>query len=305
VKTIVVSGDLMWNHYLVRTESTPKAHHEATVSTVVEHYYGGAWYTAELVRKACSRPPEVGFRVLEAPREDNVRPGAEFIIHDAYQVCTQSVYQADGRKRKTWRIKDFLGCNLPRTANRPLAVEEDVPDPDLLVIDDVNLGFNEDVRLWPSALAPYAGPIEEQVAAPPEKTHVVYKTSAFPTSKLWKRLLRYFADRLTVIMPVDALRTKCAAISKALSWDQTIEDVVREFEHGACTGELAKCRRVIVHFGPAGAACLSRVPLYGVKLEPPRASLNGPTYDREVCGWSGSSIIPMRWKGPGTRNTRA
>jgi len=264
MKTIVVAGDLMWNHYLVQHESAPKAHHEATVSTVVENCAGGAWYSKDLVELACSNPGHDSVSILCAPRHGNKRPDAGLAVSDAYQVCARFPHIAGDKQPTTWRIKDFLGCRLPEPADRPLVVEHDVPNPDVLLIDDVNLGFNKEDKYdgpWPLALKAGGNP-----------TRIVYKTSASPNSALWKKLLKDFADRMTVVVPADALRTKCAAISKALSWDQTIEDVVREFEHGACTSELAKCRRVIVHFGPAGAACLSRVPLHGVDAEAdPRA----------------------------------
>jgi hypothetical protein len=250
-KTVVVCGDLIWNHYLKQQDVTPKAYHEATVKTEVRESRGGAWYTAELVKLACS-DLDPAFRLRSVPKEANHRPVAA-VVHDAYQVCAQFEEEVKGKKRKTWRIASFLGCNLPPAAVSPLQVEQDVANPDVLVIDDANLGFNESAHLWPLALRAGGNP-----------RRIVYKTSAFPTNPLWSKLHCDFADRLTVVMPVKALRAKCAAVSKALSWDQTIEDVVREFEHGACTDELARCRRVIIQVGRAGVACLSRLPLHDV-----------------------------------------
>ena len=257
-KTVVVCGDLIWNHYLVQHEDAPRAHHEATVFTVVRQHCGGAWYTRDLIHIACSDLGEDAVSIRCAPLSGTERPAADAIVSDAYQVCCQFEHTKGSKDKKTWRIRDFLGCHRPVTAAHALAVERDVRDPHVLVVDDVNLGFNREQALWPLALEARGNP-----------KRVVYKTSAFPDSPLWKELLKRFANRMTVVMPVDALRTKCAAISKALSWDQTIEDVVREFANGACTGELARCRRVIVHFGPAGAACLSRIPLYGVPVRRP------------------------------------
>ncbi|HTW91428.1 MAG TPA: ATP-binding protein [bacterium] len=193
-----------------------------------------------------------------APHDGNFRPAADALVNDAYEVCAQFANESGNARTRSWRIRDFLGCSLPETAVRPLAVDQDTPNPDVLVIDDTNLGFNAKEDLWPLALTDKGNP-----------KSIVYKTSAFPHSLLWKLLLGRFADRMTVVLAVETLRSQSARIECAKSWDQTIEDVVCEFDHGACTAELGRCQRVIVHFGPAGAACLSRVPLHGVPIQPP------------------------------------
>jgi hypothetical protein len=71
---------------------------------------------------------------------------------------------------------------------------------------------------------------------------------------------------MTVILSSEMLRGRGAAISKALSWDKTIEDVVKEFESGLSSQDLARCRRVVINFGAEGAACFTRGTL-GVGIE--------------------------------------
>jgi hypothetical protein len=127
-------------------------------------------------------------------------------------------------------------------------MQEDVPEPDILVLDDLGLGFRRFTNLWPVALR--EGELPKAI---------VLKTSPPLEGLLWEKLLSApYADRLTVVLSVAALRERRAAISQALSWDQTIEETIQEFEKGLSAQDLGRCRRVIVHFGVAGAASFTR-----------------------------------------------
>jgi len=184
------------------------------------------------------------------------RPKKGCSVSDAYQVCARSPAPTDGEPTR-WRISRFLGCDAAGKRATPITPSPSPPRPDILVIDDLNLGFNERVALWPEVLRADG---TKGTANLPQS--IVLKLSAFPRSALWAKLTEpAYADRLTVVLPVVVLRNRCAAISRALSWDRTIEEIAKEFSGGACTAELSGCRRVVVHFGPAGAACFGRSPM--------------------------------------------
>jgi hypothetical protein len=124
-----------------------------------------------------------------------------------------------------------------------------------LVLDDINLGFRDDDTAWPLALREGGQP-----------QRIVLKTVApLGTGRLWERLMEGdWANRLTVVVSVAALRGERGALSKALSWDLAIEEIVREFEKGLSRKDLGRCRRIIVSYSAEGAAAFSRCRLrYG------------------------------------------
>lgn len=77
-----------------------------------------------------------------------------------------------------------------------------------------------------------------------------------------------YLDKMTVILSAHTLRERGAAISEGLSWDQTIEDTILEFESGLSQLDLALCRRVVVLFSAEGAAVFER------KVEETRVQLH-------------------------------
>jgi DNA polymerase III delta prime subunit len=182
-------------------------------------------------------------------REEEPCEGKSVRVNRAYQVW--SLYdKVKGKpdQGKVWRISQFLGCQRPDKEAETIKVSKDLLDPNILVLDNLGLGFQDKKGCWPAAL---------QEGGKPGK--IILKTSLAPGSgELWKELLDRFADRLTVILSIEALRARGAKISQAMSWDLTIEETVREMEHGLSSRDLARCDRVIIHFGCAGAASFSR-----------------------------------------------
>ena len=245
-KTVVVAGDLIWDFNLVQYADTPAGHHEPVSRTLLEVTRGGAWYLKDLVALSCDREgvnvcgpdPDKG-----SPSDPNLR------VNQAYQVWSlhHKTEEANDSREQVWRISQFLGCHRAPPGGQAPVITGDDAKPALLVLDDLHLGFFEDDTLWPAALRKGG-----------EAQRIVLKTSSLPTNPLWQQLLDRFADRLTVVLPVTVLRARGAVISQALSWDKTIEETVHEFEHGASSEDLARCRRVVVHFGCAGAASFSR-----------------------------------------------
>ena len=111
------------------------------------------------------------------------------------------------------------------------------------------LGFRNDSAGWPPALRQGGNP-----------RRIILRTcTPLGDGLLWKRLLESYADRLDVVVSVSALRTRGASISQSLSWDRTIEETVAEFGSGIFASDLALVRRVVVHFGSAGAAGSTRL----------------------------------------------
>ena len=246
--TVVVTGDLIWDFNLAQQTAPPIAHHEPLTSTVLHLRAGGAWYVSDLVKEACSDLSPV--TVLEPVRDEKACLHGETRVNHAYQVW-KPFSKVDGEEPRVWRIDSFLGCHRIGERAAPPKVESDTPAPDVLVIDDLSLGFAQSEAAWPAALRKGGDP-----------KAIILKTTSVPgTSPLWKRLLKEdFAARLTVVISATLLRTRGAAISRGLSWDRTIEEIVAEFEQGLSSRDFGRCRRVVVHFGDAGAASFTRDP---------------------------------------------
>jgi len=251
-KAVVVAGDLIRDYNLQQYPIRPATHHEPLPDVALSVTAGGAWYLARLVERACSDVE--GVEVSQPAPAPSGGPDGTTRVSQAYQVWSlhERVRNGKGGKR-VWRIRDFLGCSRTRDSDsaapaKVLYAPDDPKAPGVLVLDDLDLGFREDEARWPAALHEKGDP-----------GRIVLKLSGkVGDGTLWKTLMDCFADRLTVVVSAKALRERGAALSEALSWDRTVEEIAREFKEGTSSGDLARCRRVVVHYGGEGAAVFSR-----------------------------------------------
>jgi hypothetical protein len=241
---IVVAGDLILDYHLVQHPVTPSYHREHLRHTVLYRQPGGAWYLKEVLDLACS---DLDVSIHCPPIVTDLDTVPRVHINQSYSVW--SLYKRDqGSKEQVWRISKFLGYQAPGKRLRLLKMEDDPPDPDVLVLDDLGLGFRERQSMWPRALGRNGRP-----------NSIVLKTVApLGEGLLWEHLRAHFLDRLTVVMRVKDLRLRRASISSSLSWDSTIEEIVDEFQNGLSAQDLARCRRVVVHFEDAAAAVFTQ-----------------------------------------------
>ncbi|HEY7545966.1 MAG TPA: RyR domain-containing protein, partial [Blastocatellia bacterium] len=314
MKTIIVSGDLLWDYNLAQHPLAQATYRKDPLQrSRLSSRAGGAWYVEDMIRLACS---DLNVTIQGASRPAN--PFGQEIagISRAYSLWSLYERNLESKKRndRVWRISRFLGCETPDSP-QPFPIPEDAPAPDLLVLEDLGLGFRSYEHLWPAALSeqgnpkriilkttlPVEGPLWERLLKQCYKitaksiedlqsdglpSNIVDKLRQLYGAAFWgeerflfkirqvigdeeaapyeKAILRNafftdsFADRLVVVMPASVLRARGANISQALSWDRTIEETVREFESGDSTQDLGRSRRVIVHFGNAGAASFTR-----------------------------------------------
>ncbi len=233
MKTLIAAGDLLWENSLVEAGG-PREHNDRRPPHATVHRQpGGAWFLETLLRSACA---DVAVEIAApAPSEAAGQAYSLWSLQD----------QFPGSKARAWRVSRFLGyAGAPAWSTIP----QDVADPDVLVLDDLNMGFRDDPTSWPMALQAGGAP-----------RNIILKTTVpLSTGALRKKLLADFADRLDVVVPVSALRYRRASISKALSWDRAIEETAREFDTGISATDLGQVRRVVVHFGASGVASFTR-----------------------------------------------
>ena len=248
MKTVVVAGDLVWDNNLVQCPAAPATHHELLDSAILHRRAGGAWYLMDLISMACSD--------LDTDVKGPNKRTPKKSTSQAYQLWSLHEKKAGSKKKKVWRISQFMGC---QTTLQEVS-REYLPDygsgaaiPDVLVLDNLCLGFfRENYKLleaFKNTNKDYPGKI-------------IIKVSSLQThTPFWDLLLaedRKYAERLTVVLPARVLRERGAAISQGLSWDRTVEETVKEFKHGQSSLDLARCERVIVSFGHEGVASFSR-----------------------------------------------
>ncbi len=233
MKTLVVAGDLLWENSLVQAGGRRERNDQRPPQATAHRQPGGAWYLESLLRMACSDiAVEVG------------GPAPSEAAGQAYSLWTPQE-QYPGSRSRVFRVSQFLGyAGSPTWSTIP----QDFLTPDLLVIDDLNMGFRDDATSWPAALQTGGAPL-----------NIILKTTVpLSNGALRKRLLEDFADRLNIVVPVSALRYRRASITKALSWDRAIEETAREFAGGISATDLGQARRVLVHFGASGVATFAR-----------------------------------------------
>jgi hypothetical protein len=255
-KTVLLTGDLLQQVNLASEDLHPHMAGKAIHNLTVEQSADQQWSPAAFVEAACSDLKQ-HLQVLTA---GGSALGQTFVLWAPIARELNVKDKKDGKKGdvRVWRVCRHLGIT-PSAPKAPPPAAGDSPNPDVLLIDDLGLGFRDDPTLWPQALRDGGEP----------KIIILKCGPPLVPSSLWERLLRYHADRLTAIVPIHLLRARGASISAPLSWDLTIEEIAREFESGTSAGDMAQVRRVIVPLCTDGAASFSRLDPYAG----PKASL--------------------------------
>ncbi len=202
---------------------------------------GGAALLHTIVEAAVAdRDPSAEVSGPSVPAEALARPEAGDFARFVMAWSPAPAPQAFGGA--AWRIVELLGRTA---ATRPRgAAPEPAGDADMLVIDDLALGFRDDPSQWPAALGE---------GRPPREV-VLLTTVPLARGPLWERLLERCADVLTVVVLSEDLRKDSLPVGYPLSWEQLYRDVVRAV--GGCG--LAEAARVVVPVGLTGAVMAER-----------------------------------------------
>lgn len=250
-KQILVAGDLIVDHDFARLPGRGRNFHAPCSQTLLTLTHGGAWYTADMLELALGGPaagqPENSPRVDAAKRIPlGGGDAVKLSLGNAFSVW-QLVEEGKG---KVWRVGESLGCQSPAEDAGPVPMTADPADPDVLVLDDLGIGFASNPAWWPAALRKGGAP-----------RAIVAKASASFDCPLWQELLKPgLAEKTTVVTSARVLRTMGAKLSRALSWDQTVEDLLKEFTEGQSAFVFRAVKRVVVLFGTEGVAVFSRLP---------------------------------------------
>ena len=253
-KTVVVTGDLTidWNLALTPSGENEGARNWKDNGARVYQQYGGTALLADLVSRVSKRlskkeEKDWELRTIDLPR-DPVVPG-DRRFHHSHAVWSR--FQTKGRE-PAWRVRDFQGLCLSLSENPEpwQMVKDDLPEADLVILNDADLGFREQAQLWPRA-------VREKDS---QAWILVKMARPVGQGSLWKHLHETCAERTIVVMSVSDLRQSEVQISRELSWERTAHDLYWELTHNPLVNALSRCAHVIVSLDTAGAFLLSRTP---------------------------------------------
>ena len=268
-RTVVVSGDVTvdWNLARRAPRGVASGSHPGLEARARPHRGGAALLSdlveAVLARMSAERPVAV-LRGVDIP-VDRVTPEEGRFSH-SYAVWVPCEVRR-GDKQRVWRVDPPTG--LDRARSDDWLHEEwdrlarDLPEADVIALDDAALGFREGSQpeLW------------RRVAEDARDPWVVF-TASRPVADgpLWDHLREYCSERLVALMTIDDLRGTAVQVSRELSWERTAQDLYWELVHNPTVNGLSLCAHVVVSFGAAGAALLSRATGEN-GAGPPRCSL--------------------------------
>ena len=171
-------------------------------------------------------------------------------FHHSYALWSLFKYSKKANKENpAWRVSEFIGMDRNNDGWMETIKQQlqDVHEPELIVLDDADLGFRSHPELW-----------SELIKEENNQPWILLKMSRpIAQGQLFEYLHKKCAERLIVVMGVNDLRRTEVQISRALSWERTAQDLVWELVHNPRVNALSDCAHVIVSFDTAGALLLS------------------------------------------------
>ena len=133
---VVVAGDLVWDFHLQKSPAVPTTHHEIITEAILHRTPGGAWYTGNLIK---STIPD---SAIDLSQPKIVYSSLNESVSQAFQeweLFRRNVHSK--HSSRVWRLSQFLGCQKPVNRKDLSVPEDNLPNPEVLVLDNLNLGF--------------------------------------------------------------------------------------------------------------------------------------------------------------------
>lgn len=141
--------------------------------------------------------------------------------------------------------------NKPATPERCSGSQEETmpppAQPNLLVIDDMDLGFRDRSEEWEKVL-------DELNRGTKIYIILARKIPDLLNDPFWRTLATQHAERTTVILSANKLRENAANISRRISWERTVMDLWREIHTNERLRPLLQFSSLIVRFGVTACA---------------------------------------------------
>jgi len=243
--SILIDGDVVVDHHIY----LGCCHHPADGGdgTRILRQDGGAGLTADLLAALCDG--EAGLEVCDTRPPDSGEPGMSTNVHQSYATWAPVPAKPGTKKPKVWRVKENIGFGammVPAEVEGNPGADCHQEGHDVVVMDEAGLGFRNRPEEWP---------LEIREMPDSELPWVVLRMShPICRGELWTRLNQeQRLDRLVVIVSVDDLRRSGAAVTRGLSWEKSVGELLGDLAYHPDIRPIARARHVIVNFGPDGA----------------------------------------------------
>ncbi len=257
---ILVTGDVVLDHNIYAGKRST-SDSDATLGMLYRTQLGGAFLTFGLLESLeRTAAPATGEGQFSAT---NLFFGLNQTTIDAlhewpsdFQVG--AVWDAfDGPKKDEshWRLSKNLGYGFRGRSAYPALPATGLAEakPQVLVIDDGGLGFRLRTasKCWPAFLT--------SKSEIPELQWIILKMSRpLARGDLWRELADRWRDRLIVLVSADNLRREDVRVSRGLSWESTVDDLVEEIHSNPAISGLKSCRHLVVTLRGDAALWLDR-----------------------------------------------
>jgi len=260
MKKIVVTGDeiIEWRFARSTILQTPNTSLDYVNAVRCYHEPGGLVMLGRLLKATLKSDADVIYREVETlPADDpsatrrtvSYFPSASPYWH-LYDRCAQ-VPRKLNDPHAVWRVLDVLGTDQPTFDNGCRPAPPDQAAADVVVVEDVRGAFASDEGRWPDCLRRPADNAWLVLRWIPPSDFSPKSPSKLPT------LFREgFPDRKILAVTADELRLIGMRISKALSWERTAEDLVREIR-ARWSEDFRGCAHLVVSFLTDGAMVFS------------------------------------------------
>ncbi len=244
-KNILVTGDYIVDHHILKGLKSEASEDGKTGSTIVKTH-GGAYMTFSLMEKVV---PMLNSHKQEEKDMVNLAWGmnvdvktlmSEGTIHDSYLQWSLDCVGKDNKEY--FRLKEKLGFgNLPDNSKikwlEPAAITNKLTNT-VAILDEANLGFRNTPKAWPDFT---------------KACRIILKTTQ-PLCKgeLWTRLLEK-KDQLVTIVSLQQLKHYNIKVSNDISWEQTALDITTGLTEHRDLNALMQSGTLIVTIGSAGA----------------------------------------------------
>jgi len=254
-KTVLVTGDVIVDHYLYEGDRTHSGL-EGGLGTRLQTGFGGAVLLHRILDQVRQAVPgdsqsfevKLGIDTSDAAL-DKFPPGLQ-----SFGVWGPKS-QPEKNGGSVWRLINALGYGVPITEPIDLIVNKEALESSakVIVLDDAGLYFrnSRSKHHWPTVLRGGSQELPDWV--------VLKLSRPIGKSDLWRTLINSeLRDRLIVVLSIEELRAESVRVSRGVSWERTALDLVDEFNLNPSIAALKEPRHCVICIGSEGALHVDR-----------------------------------------------